>query len=58
MYSYTSTDQPNQQYRELLRAADNDRLARQIVREQRATRRAARRRDRQAVAIRPVVRPA
>lgn len=58
MYSYTSTDQPAQQYRELLRAADNDRLARQIVREQRAIRRAARRRDRQTITTHPVVRPA
>lgn len=56
MYGYTSPELPNQHYRELLRAADNDRLARQIVREQRAIRRAARRR--QTVTVRPVIRPA
>lgn len=58
MYNYTSPELPNQQYGDLLRTADQNRLARQFLKEQKAARRAARRRDRKTVAIRPVARPA
>ncbi|MFC7621420.1 hypothetical protein [Microlunatus sp. GCM10028923] len=58
MYDYTSPELPNQRYGELLRAADQDRLARRILKEQKAASRAARRRGRHQPASYPVVRPA
>ncbi len=54
MFNQLTPDLPNQLYAELVRAGDQERLARRIIRQRRAARRTLRRRDRRTTQPRPV----